>query len=156
LFGKDRSRADRRHDPIFAAQRAFDRRHSIGDNFRTGKGQARAQPLPRACRIGPGKAKTGLQPRHWNIAAKLRKRRAARGKDIAKGSFGRGSNIGRPGIGAGQNAALHIADRNPAARAAAINAKEKWFHARAPLFVRLNAVLRGALQIICATGMVRP
>jgi 5'(3')-deoxyribonucleotidase len=52
--------------------------------------------------------------------------------------------------------ALHIADRDPAARAAAVNAKEKWFHARAPFFVRLNAVLCGALQIICATGMVRP
>jgi hypothetical protein len=156
LFGKDRSRADRRHDPIFAAQRAFDRCHSIGDNFRTGKGQARAQPGPRARRIGPGKAKTGLQPGHRNIATNLRKRRAACGKDIAKGSFGGRSDIGRPGIGAGQNAALHIADRNPAARASAVNAKEKWFHARAPLFVRLNAVLRGALQIICATGMVRP
>jgi hypothetical protein len=52
--------------------------------------------------------------------------------------------------------ALHIADRDPATRAAAINAKEKWFHARAPLSFRLNAVLRGALQIICATGMVQP
>jgi hypothetical protein len=80
----------------------------------------------------------------------------AGGHYATKGGFGRGSDIGRPSLGAGQNAPLRIADRDPAARATAINAKEKWFHTRAPFFVRLNAVLCGALQIICATGMVQP
>jgi hypothetical protein len=93
---------------------------------------------------------------HQRIAANLCKGRMACGQNVTKGSFGGRSDVGRPGFGARQNSALRIADCGAAARATAINAKEKWFHARAPFFVRLNAVLCGALQIICATGMVQP
>ena len=108
LHGKDRPGANRRNNPISVAQSPFHRRHRIGDNLCTRKGQPRAQPFARTCRIGPGEAKTGLQPGHRNIAAQLRKRHVAGGQNVAKGSFGCRSDIGRPGFADAHEPAVHI------------------------------------------------